>query len=599
MQVNMKKKLLFLTSILVAANVVALSGCGNPDPGDNPDPDPSHEKGPTEAVYHTEIANQEVTIDSTGFGEINVDNHDIIFSGVKDASEGIVTIDDRGIVANKSAFNTIFTLDINFASLATAKLYYGSSFLSFVHSIELKPTNRITFENTKNVNYFVIQSEGESVLQSISVGYGSNEVVPEDDLPVFKINTENAKPVTSRTTYVNCDIEVEDVNDPINNLPVSAGAMKVRGESSSACPKKNYRIKFNKKQSLFGLKKNKSWVLQADYMDGSKLHNYSAYDFARMVRKDGSFCINQRHVQVILNGKDIGIYLFAEHINENAGRLNIEQTEVWKKSFDEINFYVERNLYPDTEEKSRSFEIIPPSTYYSHIKKLVFILKYPTSEDFEEELEDGTINKHTEEYNAFFAALQVYYNNVCEAFFRYHENSTEHFHLIDEAVDLKSLAMWGAIDQMFAETDHEQKSFKMYRQDGKKLCFGPNWDYDSCVDGLHFNNYKYERYPYTSPERLINRFYHYWFWEKWGYMLYQDTKNGRHYFKEIWDNISDEDINNYLNAQIAEHAHLSAYYKTDTHIWMDNEYRAVFDNLTFHYSWISTEINYLKHTIYK
>ena len=78
-------------------------------------------------------------------------------------------------------------------------------------------------------------------------------------------------------------------------------------------------------------------------MDGSKMHNYTALKFAQMVRGEESFAVSPLHVNVILNGNDIGLYEFGEHIDVEEGRLNIEQENIWEKNFDEINFYIERD----------------------------------------------------------------------------------------------------------------------------------------------------------------------------------------------------------------------------------------------------------------
>lgn len=573
-----------LFKLLLVSFSLSMVGCVKEKPVD---PTPN---------YDISLENETIKVDENQYGEITKAGHLFSFSGVSTTSEGLIKLLDRGVVINQTPLYKLEKISVSFTSISKATLYYGDYFLSFTDSVELKKENVIDIN--KDCSYFVIQSDGESIINKIEIKYDSLtkfNLDNEDTLPVINIDTNNVA-IKSRTTYVDCQVSVNDPNDESHNLDLTAAKIRLRGNSTSFGPKYNYRIKFNKKQKMFGKEKNKNWVLLGDYLDGSKMHNFSAYSFAEMVRDGNSFAVKPLHVRVYLNNVDLGIYLFGEHVDEKKGRLNIETEEVWNVPFENASIYFERNGYYEPQDIEMVHSV--PTKYDAPFDKYTFCLKYPEKEDFIEEKADGTIVEHFEEYNAFFAKFCAYIDEVCGAFLAYEYNyNASTFAAIEKLADLNSLATYGVTDQVFAETDHRTKSFKMYRLNGGKLQFGPNWDYDSCVDGLHYSG-SYDEFPYTSEEKILPGFSATWFGEKWGYTLFKDAANGRKYFKEVWKNITDEKISTYLANQYAETKHISPLFKIDTSIWMKNNYHAVFDNLTYHYRWLETQIRYLK-SLYK
>ena len=568
-----------------------------------PKPEPTVSPTKEPSLFLKMDENTQLTVDETNYSETTINNYEIGFSKVEESEEGLIKLTDRGVIINKTKIDGILRLEINFSSLSEATLYYGDYFLSFTNSVKLKEQNTINIASY--CSYFVIQSVGESIVKDITIGYDKDSVEEDEELPTFVINTENHASVTSRHSYVNCEISYHNPENEEESFDNAPATIKVRGNSTTLFPKFGYRLKFDEKQSFFGLKSNKSWALLADYLDGSKMHNYSALSFAEMVRKNtGTFCVTSHHVRYYLNGKDMGLFLLCEHINENKGRLDIKQDNLWEIEPENINFYVERDFGPahdyyDVEGEDYFFFNNPdnyPSSN-SKIEQYVFALKYPEKEDFYEELEDGSINEHTQEFQTFFNYVKDYISECALSLANYVKNQSYYSQITDK-VDLDSLALFSITDQMFCESDHSQKSFKMYRRNGGKLEFGPNWDYDSCVDSMFYSgSYVLNPYEPYSPNKK-GAYYpnckSTWFGEDWGYSLFKDNINGVKHFKKIWKNISKDMIKEYLNAQLLEMKYIANMLKIDTSIWMDNAYHCVFDNLTFHYKWISTESYYLK-----
>lgn len=533
-----------------------------------------------------------ISTDGYGYGSSSINEKEVHVSKAQTTAEYFTVLEDRGIIFNKEQFGYIKEVDIDIASsgFSHAVIYYGNTPLSFNNSKDLTSGNNV-IDLSKSL-YFVIQNTGENPINinSLIIKYKDKSKVESFDLPVVEINTKDAQGVTSNTTYVDCEVSTIGADNDVSNLK---GKIRVRGNSTALCPKKPYRIKLDKKNSLFGYEKAKNWVLLAEYMDGSNMHNYTALKFAEMVRKGETFGVDPLHVNVRLNGEDIGIYTFGEHIDAKEGRLNIEQKKIWKKSFDEINFYLDRDWSTKgdpTEIEGETYFLVDNVSGFNPAQ-YCFALKYPEKEDFEEELEDGTILTHEEEFQAFFNNLKTYMEDVCNRFGLYHQNNDlSHFASVAQVADMHSLAQFAVVDQAIRETDHYYKSFKVYRVDGGKLQFGPNWDYDSCAYGLPYQE-TYILNPFTVGSLAYNENH---FGDTWGYDLFKDTSNGRPLFKSVWDKLSSEELNYFVYQQIVEMRKISASSVYDCEVWMHNQYYSLFDNILYHWKYVTNRFSYLK-----
>lgn len=531
-----------------------------------------------------------LSIDEYGYGEAILEEKEVCVSKAEETTDYLTSLENRGILFNKSEIGVIskVVVDIDSNGFESGKLFFGNNPFSIDNNCDL--TSGLNEIDISGSEYFTIQNTGiqEMNINSILIEYCKKTNIIKNDLPTVIINTKNQQVVTSRSEYVTCDVSTQGADKDVSTLK---GKIKVRGNSTANCPKKPYRIKLDKKNSLFGYEKAKNWSLLADYMDGSNMHNYTALNFAKMVRGDGSFAVNPTHVNVIMNGENIGLYLFCEHIEAKEGRLNIEQENIWEKEFDDINFYIERDystIQDSLEIEGETYFKVPMNNY--PITEYVFALKYPEKEDFEEELSDGSINAHEEEFYAFFNSLKDYMIGICNKFVDYY-NDYSYFSVVSESVDMQSLAEYAVTDQLLYEIDHDQKSFKMYRADGGLLKFGPNWDYDSCSYGLPYKG-AYLLNPFELS--YTPSFNSVWFGEKWGYRLYNDLTNGRQLFQNIWDRISNEMISSFLEEQYFEMNYISLSSSYDCSLWMNGQYFSLFDNIQYYWAFISSHLPYLK-----
>lgn len=130
--------------------------------------------------------------------------------------------------------------------------------------------------------------------------------------------------VQEKELYLDALISIEG-NGYIDDLAQCDVTVKGRGNSTWGMPKKPMRLKFDKKVSLGGMKKAKSYVLLANYIDPSLMRNAVAMWLAR---EFGIAWAN--HIvpcEVTFNGHDLGAFMLTEKVGIGGASVDIEEEE--------------------------------------------------------------------------------------------------------------------------------------------------------------------------------------------------------------------------------------------------------------------------------
>jgi len=348
--------------------------------------------------------------------------------------------------------------------------------------------NNINNNNT-NTNQSVNNNNNSNCNTIPSTAYG--------DLPLVKINTENNITPFDKENYINCSFEITNCENSEHNLLVTMKetydydkedggvGVRLRGNTTMFMPKKPYRIKFEKKKSLFGLPKAKSWVLLADYIDQSKIKNYSALTLGNEVFTNLNFTAHPTHVILEFNGEYKGVYLLCEQMDEKEGRTNVE---IDKKSLytnytkTEFPFLIEMDVYAQDDKTIAEADKLLLEGYYP------IEIKYPESKDrgtFDDT--DLIYNYITEYLNAVKITLST--GEKISVSFRPNPVGFE------DLVDVKSLIDYNLLNEFMYNTDSLWKSCYMHKTINKvdpetneiieygKLAFGPIWDFDWAISG--------------------------------------------------------------------------------------------------------------------
>lgn len=160
------------------------------------------------------------------------------------------------------------------------------------------------------------------------------ETVPEPEtderpMPRLDLYTDDGHDVTSKDHYKHGSATLSNCHEKFafENVGVN---IRARGNSTFYAPKKPFRLKFDKKQEMLGLnggKAYKSWVLMADYYDGSMLRTFGTFKFAKALMESKYYSSDCTHVEVYLNGEYRGVYLLCEQTQMNRGRVDIPEKE--------------------------------------------------------------------------------------------------------------------------------------------------------------------------------------------------------------------------------------------------------------------------------
>lgn len=289
------------------------------------------------------------------------------------------------------------------------------------------------------------------------------------ELPIINVNTNGAE-INSKIDYTNMTFSIENCEGELSEV---TGGIRLRGNSTLNFVKKPYRIKFDKKQSLFGLPKAKSWVLLADYLDPSSLYNYSAMSIGAEM-PGLAFTTTPNKVNLYLNGEFMGLYTLCEQVQENEGRMNIEMDEITEDMTQLKDF----NFFISLDGKARLDEdAVEGETYFlvdngkDQWQWWCFELKYPEKEDFCSDAQ----------FRSFFNQLEEYIKYLLIDF------GEKNVQSIKQQVNVNSLVDFLIVDQLMGERDHANYSFNMYysntstAEENGKLNFGPIWDYDRCL----------------------------------------------------------------------------------------------------------------------
>lgn len=140
----------------------------------------------------------------------------------------------------------------------------------------------------------------------------------------IRINTVDDAGVESKEEYVPCYISI----DGLGQYPDNAVTGRIRGRGNSTWlwyDKKPYRLKFDASAKMLGIKKNKDWVLLANYRDVSKMMNTFCSLTAEWMGLP--YTTPVRYAEVFLNDEYMGVYQVAEQVEVGGNRVAIDEAE--------------------------------------------------------------------------------------------------------------------------------------------------------------------------------------------------------------------------------------------------------------------------------
>ncbi len=381
----------------------------------------------------------------------------------------------------------------------------------------------------------VTGSSGKTISMKNGVPINLKEICTDDDYTIkinafhrFKTNTYSFRIIFSENVpamYIVSDDPVyygrhwiEDSPDKQNkatgtvSMQKSNGEyiyngrlkqIKGRGNSTWTMRKKPYQIKLEDGADLLctGNKDNKAktWILLANYVDKTLLHNTIATTLGTQIAPE--MVMEGSHIDLYYDGIYRGNYVLSEKVEPNEGRVEITDLD---KENESVNGNVDPETLPavsgktsngatytypysykssgdisggyllEMEFKTRALE---ETSYFVTSRGQYIVLKSPEFASREQIEYIATI------YQDFEDAV---YNNGINPY------TGKHY---SEYVDAESIAKYYLIHEFSKARDCFRSSAYFYKKAGEdKLYMGPLWDYDLAF-GNGGDNYK----TYDSP----------------------------------------------------------------------------------------------------
>lgn len=250
--------------------------------------------------------------------------------------------------------------------------------------------------------------------------------------------------ISDKTTKYPAHIVVDGagIYDDIVSTPIT---FRGRGNSTLNYPKKPYNIKFESKTRICDFKKAKSYVLLANWIDGSFMRNYAAFSFGRMVGMP--YCNSCRPVDVYLNDLYKGTYTLTQKCGFNNGSVDLTKEDEANSVMIELD-----TCDPDA-------GLTMEYGGFSPMLRIPYQLKDPDAPADELEAKEWWI-----EWAMDFEALEAAVVSGSD---------------ISKLVDYETLARYLMVYNLACNQElNHPKSVMLWKTKGGKWQFGPCWDFD-------------------------------------------------------------------------------------------------------------------------
>lgn len=304
--------------------------------------------------------------------------------------------------------------------------------------------------------------------------YSIPYVVAYTGLPTVYVNTPDSQRIMSDEEWIEgADIQIIGGPDCDYNLDPTGIRIKGRGNASWRNSSKNgYTVKFDKKQDLFGIGKDKTWALVGNFADKALLRNWLAAGLDKNVFDDGSeWNVTQRHVDLVINGEYRGTYTVATTIRIGDNRVDIPDIS------DEIT--KDRNKDGVIDFYDAGFVVEVNHTLDEAYNFNTAIAGVPIS------LSDPDLDEYAENNEAIYQHIKGVVQTAENAL--YSTNFTDPENGYAKYIDVDSFIDHYLIQELSKNSDgHFNRSVYIYYQpkDGK-LHVASSWDFDIAFGNNH------------------------------------------------------------------------------------------------------------------
>ncbi len=183
---------------------------------------------------------------------------------------------------------------------------------------------------------------------TVHVDWATDNPTGAYNVPTVYITLDDGAYISSinKTSYIGATIRVDGAG-VYPDLAEMAVSIKGRGNSSwggsTSSTKNPFRLKFDTKQKLLGMRSGKSWVLLANKQTGSMTTNALAFKMADMVQSAG--CNHIVPVELYINDEYRGSYNVTEKVGFSNNSIDlVDESEAFML---ELDTYSDETYYTD------------------------------------------------------------------------------------------------------------------------------------------------------------------------------------------------------------------------------------------------------------
>ena len=371
-------------------------------------------------------------------------------------------------------------------------------------------------------------------------------------VPLVSINTENVLPVNSKDEYINAEIKITSDN-PDHELTTS---LKIRGRGNSTWgfPKKPYQIKFDDKEDILGMPKDKKWILLANYSDKTMLRNELGFELGRLSNLD--WTPESHFIELSINDDYLGLYQITQKIEDTSNRVDLG-SEGYLLEVDQLSRLDDDDVYFET--ANYLFNIKEPKLTLDD-EDFLFIKNYI-------ELTESVL-------------LGDNFMDPLEGYTKY--------------IDVNSFIDWYLINEIAKNNDAKfHTSVYMNYKPEEKLQMGPIWDFD-----IGFGNINYNGNETTDG-----------FWVKnsiWFSRLFEDPifiEKVKSRFDYFYNNkiLLKEIINcNYVFLDDAQKRNFEKWLILNIYVWPNNVFFPTYDEeIIYLTQWLDDRLEWLNVSLHE
>lgn len=274
-------------------------------------------------------------------------------------------------------------------------------------------------------------------------------------IPTVYITTDNGEFVVDKEVYLSGKITIKSSvpSEEITNVKTE---VRGRGNSTWNLAKKPYRLKLDKKASLFGLPaQEKSWVLLANHADKTLMRNALAFKISEILGFE--FTPSVKFVDLMFNNVFMGSYMLSDQIEVADFRVPVEKQSDTDTTEPAIagGYLLEIDGFANSE-----------PVWFTTNQGLKITVKYPKDDEINDE-QLAYITNFTQNFeNALFSSN---FKNPLTGY--------------RAMVDTVSLINWYIACELTGNPDSFWSTYIYKKRSENKFFFGPLWDFD-----IAFNN---------------------------------------------------------------------------------------------------------------